>query len=99
MAWQPAFHWTDQELHVHAFYCILSLLFVSLAHRKVWKAGIEIGLPDLEKKLKEMKEVVTLQIPQSGKTKDVQIERVLTKMDKQQESIYNALELNRLAPK
>ena len=97
-AWRPSFHWTDQKLHIHAFYCVLSLLFISLAHRQVWQAGIEIGLPTLENELKSIKEVLTLQLPPSGEPKRAQFYRTLTKMTVQQQTIYDALELNTLTP-
>jgi transposase len=98
IAWQPTYHWTDQKLHIHAFYCVLSLLFISLAHRQVWQAGIEIGLPTLENELKSIKEVLTLQLPPSGKLEKALFYRTLTKMTVQQQKIYEALELFTLAP-
>ena len=98
MSWQPNFHWTDQKLHIHAFYCVLSLLFISLAHRQVWQAGIEIGLPTLEKELKGIKEVMTLQLPPSGKSQKAKFYRTLSKMSDRQQAIYEALELSSLAP-
>ena len=97
-AWQPNFHWTDQKLHIHAFYCVLSLLFISLAHRQVWQAGIEIGLPTLEKELKSIRGVLTLQVPPSGKLQKARFYRTLRKMTEQQRAIYEALELSRVAP-
>jgi transposase len=99
MAWRPAFHWTDQKLHVHALYCVLSLLFVSLIHRQVWQSGIKIGLSTLEKELKSIKEVLTLQLPPSGKPDRARLYRTLTTMDERQKAIYEALELSRFAPK
>lgn len=98
IAWRPSFHWTDQKLYIHAFYCFLSLLFTSLAHLQVWQAGIEIGLPTLEKELKSIKEVLTLQLPPSGKPKKARFYRTLTKMTEQQQTIYDALDLSSLAP-
>ena len=98
MAWRPAFHWTDQKLHVHAFYCVLSLLFISLIHRQVWKNNIKIGLPTLEKELKSIKEVLTLQLPPSGKFDKARLYRTLTTMDERQKAISEALKLSRSAP-
>jgi len=98
MAWRPAFHWTDQKLHVHAFYCVLSLLFISLIHRQVWQNSIKIGLPTLERELKSLKEVLTLQLPPSGKPEKARLCRTLTTMDERQKAIAEALELSRSAP-
>ncbi|MDI6777034.1 MAG: hypothetical protein QMD03_07325, partial [Syntrophales bacterium] len=33
-SWFPMNHWTDQKIKVHAFYCVLALLFGSLLYRK-----------------------------------------------------------------
>ena len=98
IAWQPNFHWTDQKLHVHAFYCILSLMFISLAYRQVRQAGIDIGLPTLEKELEAIKEVITLQLPASGRLQKAKFYRTLTKKTPEQETIYRALELESVAP-
>lgn len=99
MAWQPTFHWTDQKLHIHAFYCVLSLLFISLAHRQVWKAGLRIGLPTLEKQLTAIKEVMTVQLPSSAETSKARSYRTLTTMSHQQRAIFQALELDQWMPK
>lgn len=98
MAWRPTFHWTDQKLHIHAFYCVLSLLLISLAHRRLWQAGMRIGLPTLEKELKAIKEVLTLQLPPSGKPEKARLYRTLTTMNERQKAVYEALQLSRLAP-
>jgi len=98
MAWRPAFHWTDQKLHIHAFYCVLSLLFISLIHHQVWQSNIKIGLPTLEKELKALKEVVTLQLPPSSDSEKARVCRTLTTRSERQKAIYEALELSRSAP-
>lgn len=38
--WQPAYHWTDQKLKVHGFYCVLALLLSSLARKVATQAMI-----------------------------------------------------------
>lgn len=98
IGWRPTFHWTDQKLHIHAFYCLLSLLFVSLAQRQVWKAGIEISITALEHHLKNIKEVLIVQMPASGRARKARCSRVLTTMSQRQRAIYEALELDPLAP-
>lgn len=96
MAWQPPFHWTDQKLHIHALYCMLSLLFVSLIQRQVDKSGLKIGLSTLEDELRSIKEVLVIQkTAQKGKPRFC---RILTKMESQQEAIFKALELEKWAP-
>lgn len=57
LRWQPAFHWTDQKLRVHGFYCVLALLLCSLAYKVARQAGIETTIPALLKELSSIREV------------------------------------------
>jgi len=60
LRWQPAFHWTDQKLDVHSFYCVLALLFTALARKTACEAGIDISLPVLLDELSSIKEVAVI---------------------------------------
>ena len=51
LRWQPAYHWTDQKLKVHAFHCVLALLLAILARKVAVQAGIELTLLALLKEL------------------------------------------------
>ncbi len=65
VSFSPAFHWTDQKLRVHAFYCILALMLSSLLQRNAAHAGIQLTIPALYEQLWEVKEIVTLHPPES----------------------------------
>jgi transposase len=67
--WQPAFHWTDQKLAVHSFYCVLALLLVALARKMAYEAGLEISFPKLLEELSAIKEVALLYKDEKGKIK------------------------------
>lgn len=60
LRWQPAFHWTDQKIQVHTFYCILALLLATLARKIAVEAGHDISLPALLDDLSAIKEVALL---------------------------------------
>src|SRR2546429_5592124 len=34
VGWEPLYHWTDQKIRVHAFYCVLALTLAGLLHRE-----------------------------------------------------------------
>ncbi|MDQ7792558.1 MAG: hypothetical protein RDV00_10630 [Clostridia bacterium] len=34
LSWRPQYHWTDQKIMVHAFYCVLAITITALARRK-----------------------------------------------------------------
>lgn len=40
LSFRPTFHWTDQKLRVHAFYCVLALMILNLLRRKLAQSGI-----------------------------------------------------------
>jgi len=63
VSFSPAFHWTDQKLRVHAFYCVLALTMSALLQRKAAQAGIDLTVPELLKTLSEVHEVVNLYMP------------------------------------
>jgi len=63
LRWQPAYHWTDQKIRVHGFYCVLALLLSTLAGKVVREAGIDLSLPALLKELSGIREVAVIYPP------------------------------------
>jgi len=82
--WQPAFHWTDQKLAVHSFYCVLALMLVALARKTVYENGLELTFPVLLKELCEIKEVALLYPTGKGKFKT---QCTLSKMNTRQKKL------------
>jgi transposase len=60
LRWQPAYHWTDQKIKVHGFYCVLALLLATLAHNVARQAGVDLTLPSLLKELTAIREVAVI---------------------------------------
>lgn len=60
LSWRPAWHWTDQKLRVHAFYCVTALLLGSLARKVAHEAGMDLTLPALLKELSAIREVAVI---------------------------------------
>jgi transposase len=63
VSFTPTFHWTDQKLRVHAFYCVLALLLCSLLQRKAAQAGITLSINALLEQLSGVTEIVNLYGP------------------------------------
>ena len=61
--WQPAYHWTDQKLRVHGFYCVLGLLLATLARLTAARAGIDLTVPRLLEELSAIREVAVIYPP------------------------------------
>lgn len=42
--WQPMYHWTDSKIRVHGLTCVMALLYLSLLHKKLKSAGLDLSL-------------------------------------------------------
>jgi len=93
----PAFHRTDSMIRVHAFHCVLALTLLSLLHRHVVKAGIEISQRRLLEDLKRIKEITNYYAAHSGEAAALggrpRAERTLTRLSPPQEQLFRTLEL------
>jgi transposase len=96
-AFSPAFHWTDQKLRVHAFYCTLALLLVNLIEREVRRAGIELGPKLAMRLLSDIHETTLVYPPAGGKQGRPKLRTRLAEMDQTQRQLYHALALADLA--
>lgn len=82
LRWQPAYHWTDQKLRVHGFYCVLALLFCSLAHKIVLQNGIKITIPALLKDLSAIREVALFYPPETSQKSQITVSRLSPRQKK-----------------
>jgi transposase len=98
VSFSPAFHWTDQKLRVHTFYCILALMLSSLLQRKVAQAGIPIIIPTLYEQLSSITEIVNLHAPRadSGRGR-LRAEYVLSERTPLQDKLCRILDVYRYA--
>lgn len=98
LAFRPTFHWTDQKLRVHAFYCVLALMILSLLRRKLDLASIHLSIPSMMEKLADIREV-TLIYPSTGKGSKPLVQRKLSKHDPEQHAMFDVLQLSRYQKK
>jgi len=94
VGWEPMFHWTDQKIRVHAFYCVLALLLASLLHRQAVKAGLRLSLVGVLESLAGIQEVITL-YPPAGGTGRPRAETILTHKTPVQQQLFEHLRLAR----
>ncbi len=97
-SFSPAFHWTDQKLRVHAFYCTLALTLVQLIEREVRRAGIELGPKLALRALSDIHETTLIYAPAGGKQGRPRARTRLAEMDDTQRTLFDALGLAELAP-
>jgi transposase len=98
ISFRPAFHWTDQKLRVHAFYCVLALTLASLLQRKAAQGGIKLSIPSLYKQLSDIQEIVTLHAPE-GRPRPgrLRAEYIISGRSPLQEKLFKLFQLDKLA--
>ena len=102
-SYSPAFHWTDQKLKAHAFYCTLALMIVSLIERQIRHAGIEqdglpLGAKLAMRLLSEIDEVTLIYPPAGGRQGRPRVRTTIAEIDNTQRQLYDTLALQPLAP-
>jgi class 3 adenylate cyclase len=91
-SWWPLYHWTDDKINVHSFYCTIAVLLRALTHRRVKAAGIDISMKRLLAELEEIKEVIVLYPRKRGAKTDPQ-HTVLSKTSELQQSLLSILDV------
>jgi transposase len=103
VSYSPAFHWTDQKLKVHGFYCTLALMIVSLIERQIHHAGVQqdglpLGAKLAMRLLNEIDEVTLIYPPAGGRQGRPRVRTIIAEIDDTQRQLYQALALQTLAP-
>lgn len=92
LTFRPTHHWTDQKLRVHAFYCVLALMILSLLRRQLDKAGIHLSITHMIQRLADIREIVTFYATPKGETPRSQT--ILSKRDPEQTAMLDVLGLS-----
>jgi hypothetical protein len=58
VSFSPMFHWTDQKIRVHVFYCVLALTVARLMVREADRHGMHLSVRELLDALAEIQETV-----------------------------------------
>jgi transposase len=103
VSYSPTFHWTDQKLKVHGFYCTLALMIVSLIERHIRHAaihhqGLPLGAKLAMRLLNEIDEVTLIYPPAGGRQGRPRVRTILADLDETQQQLYDTLDLQPLAP-
>ena len=98
VSFSPTFHWTDQKLRVHVFYCVLSMLLSSLLQRKAAQAGIHISIPALYEQLSEITEILNF-YPTNSKSGQgrLRTQYILSERTALQQKLCKIFTINKLA--
>jgi transposase len=96
VSFSPMFHWTDQKIRVHVFYCVLALAVAHLLRRQAAQAGLHLSVRELLAALAGIQETVLLYQGQRGRPR---ARHLLTEMDPTQQRLYDLFGLAAYAPR
>ena len=96
VSFSPMFHWTDQKIRVHAFYCVLALAVARLMVREATRAGLPMSVRQLLGHLGGIEETLLLYAGERGRPR---ARHMLTDMDPTQQRLYDLFGLDAYAPK
>lgn len=96
VSFSPMFHWTDQKIRVHAFYCTLALTVARLMVREAKAVGIDMSVRELLSTLGAIEETVLIYPTANGRPR---ARRQLTEMEPTQVKLFELFGLTAYAPK
>ena len=96
VSFSPMFHWTEHNIRVHVFTCVLALQIAHLMRLKARRAGLDLSVRELLRELAGISETVLLY--QSGRGRP-RAHRMLTETTPVQDKLIQVFGLDRYAPK
>ena len=95
VSFSPMFHWTEQKIRVHVFYCVLALTVARLMVREADRHGMHMSVRELLDTLAGIQETVLLYQGERGRPR---ARRMLTEIDPTQQRLYDLFGLDAYAP-
>jgi transposase len=96
VSFSPMFHWTDQKIRVHVFYCVLALAVAHLLRRQATQAGITLSVRELLSTLAGIQETVLLYQGERGRPR---ARHMLPETDPTPQRLYDLYGLAAYAPR
>jgi transposase len=96
VSFSPMHHWTEHNITVHMFTCVLALQIAHLMRRKAAQAGLDLSVRELLGQLAAIGETVLLYPSTGGRPK---ARRMTTELSGQQRELYEIFGLQRWAPR
>ncbi len=95
LGWGPMYHWTDQKIRVHAFYCMLGISLLQFLRRQAEAAWPGLSTEDLLEQLRQIQKYTLLYPPQGEKGPN-RVATVLSKQSLTQQRLAQELGLDQL---
>lgn len=95
VSFSPMHHWTDHNIRVHTFTCVLALQIAHLMRRHAHQHGHHLSVPELLDTLAGIQETVLIYPSTGGRPK---ARRMLTETTPTQDHLAEIFDLHRWAP-
>jgi transposase len=95
VSFSPMHHWTDHNIRVHMFTCVLALQIAHLMRRRAEHAGLQLSVRELLHQLAAIEESVLIYPSTGGRPK---ARRMTTERTGDQHKLYDVFHLARWAP-
>src|SRR5216683_1149741 len=96
VSFSPMHHWTEHNIRVHVFTCVLALQIAHLMRRRARQAGLDLSVRELLHELAGIGETVLLYRGDRGRPR---AHRLLTETSPVQDKLISIFGLARYAPK
>ena len=96
VSFSPMHHWTEHNIRVHTFTCVLALQIACLMRRKAGQAGLHLSVRELLSELAGIGETVLIYPSTGGRPR---ARRMTTELTGDQQKLYEIFELGRQAPR
>ena len=90
------FHWTEHNIRVHVFTCVLALQIAHLMRRRARQAGLDLSVRTVLSELAAIGETVLIYPSTGGRPK---ARRMTTELAGDQPKLYEIFGLDRWAPR
>jgi transposase len=96
VSFSPMHHWTEHNIRVHVFTCVLALQIAHLMRRQAEHAGLHLSVRELLGQLAGIGETVLIYPSTGGRPK---ARRMTTELTGDQQKLYQTFALDRWAPR
>ena len=95
VSFSPMHHWTEHNIRVHVFTCVLALQIAHLMRRRARQAGLGLSVRELLSQLAAIGETVLIYPSSGGRPK---ARRMTTELTGNQQALHEIFGLNRWGP-
>jgi hypothetical protein len=96
VSFSPMHHWTEHNIRVHVFTCVLALQIAHLMRRHARHAGLDLSVRELLSQLAGIGETVLVYPSAGGRPK---ARRMTTELSDQQRKLHAIFDLDQWAPR